>query len=68
MVWIYIREEKVREVFDNREKAVAYFKEMLLQTLKDFKNQDKNKEYDYPIVFPAIKIIPIKKREPFLGL
>jgi len=66
--WILIRNGEVRNTFKNRKEAVKYFKELLEQTLKDFKNQDKSDEYDYPIKIPETEIKPVEERESYLGL
>jgi hypothetical protein len=66
--WILIRNGEVRNIFNNRKEAVKYFKELLEQTLKDFKTQDKTFEYDYPIIVPSYEIKPIEERHSYLGL
>jgi len=66
--WILIRNGEVRNTFKNRKEAVKYFKELLEQTLKDFKNQDKSDEYDYPIKIPETEIKPVEERESYLSL
>lgn len=66
--WVLIRNGEVRNVFKDRKKAVAYFKELLSQTFKDFEGQDTSNEYTYPIVIPETKIIPIEEREAYLSL
>ncbi len=60
--WILIRDNEVRNVFNDRKEAVKHFKELLKQTLKDFESQDKNNMYDYSIIIPKIEIKPIKER------
>ena len=66
--WILIRNGEVRNVFSNRRKAIAYFKELLTQTLKDFENQDKIDAYDYSFKIPETEIKPVDKRESYLSL
>lgn len=66
--WILIRNGEVRNVFKDRREAVKYFKELLEQTLKDFKKQDKTNEYDYPIKIPETEIKPVEWRESHLSL
>lgn len=66
--WIFIRGGEVSGVFENRKKAVKYYKKLLEQTLKDLKNQDKTDEYDYPIKVFEIEIKPIEERKAYLGL
>lgn len=66
--WILIRDGEVRNVFKNRREAVKYFKELLEQTLKDFKRQDKIDDYDYPIKIPETEIKPVEWRESYLSL
>jgi len=66
--WILIRNGEVRHTFSNRREAVKYFKELLEQTLKDFKKQDKTDEYDYPIKIPETEIKPVDSRESYLSL
>ena len=66
--WILIREGEVTAIFKNRRTAVKHLKELLNQTLKDFENQDKSDEYDYPFKIPETEIKPVEKRELYLGL
>lgn len=66
--WILTRNGEVRNVFPNRKKAVEHFIELLEQTLKDFKKQDKTDEYDYPIKIPETEIKPVEWRESYLSL
>ncbi len=66
--WILIRDEEVTNTFKNRKEAVKYFIELLEQTLKDFKRQNKTNEYNYPIQIPEIEIKPVKWRESYLSL
>ena len=66
--WILIRNREVRNIFKNRREAVKHFKELLEQTLKDFKNQDKKDEYDYSIKIPEIIIQPVDERPSHLSL
>ncbi len=66
--WVLIRTGEVRNVFKNRREAVKHFKELLKQTLKDFKEQDKIDDYDYPIEIPEIKIKPVEERKAYLSL
>ncbi len=66
--WILIRNGEVRGIFPNRREAVKYFKELLKQTLRDFKEQDKNDEFDYPIKIFETEIKPVEERESYLSL
>jgi hypothetical protein len=66
--WIFIRNDEVRYVFNNRKEAIRYFKDLLKQTLKDFDKQDKTDEYTYPILIPKMEIKPIEIREAYLSL
>ncbi len=66
--WILIRDGEVRNVFKNRIEAVKYFIELLEQTLKDFKKQDKTNEFNYPIRIPETIIKPVEWRESHLSL
>ncbi len=66
--WIFIRDNEVRNVFANRKEAVKYFKELLKQTLKDFENQDKTNEYDYPIKIPTMCFMEVEERGAYLSL
>lgn len=66
--WVLIRNGEVRNVFKNRREAIKYFKELLEQTLKDFKKQDKTDEYDYHIKIPETEIKPVEWRDSFLSL
>ena len=66
--WILTRNGEVRNTFKNRREAVKYFKELLEQTLKDFKKQDKIDDYDYPIKIPETEIKPVDWRESYLSL
>lgn len=66
--WVLIRKGEIRYVFESRKEAVKHFKKILKQVLKDFDKQDKTNEYDYPIEFPETRIIPVEKREAYLGL
>lgn len=66
--WVIIRGNEIVNTFKNRQEAISYFIKMLKQTLKDFETQDKTDEFDYKVELPAIKIIPIEKREAYLGL
>ncbi len=66
--WVLIRNGEVRNVFKNRREAVKHFKELLKQTLEDFKKQDKIDEYDYSIKIPEIKIRPVEERKSYLSL
>lgn len=66
--WVAYREGDACGVFENRKKAVKWFKDLLKQTLKDFEKQDKTDEFDYPIEIKRIIIEPIKQRKAFLGL
>lgn len=66
--WIFIRQEEVRGIFDNRKEAVRYFKKMLRRTLSDFEKQDKIDEYDYSIKIPEMEFKPIHKRDAQLSL
>ncbi len=66
--WVLIRNGEVRGVFPDRRKAVKHFKELLEQTLKDFKKQDKDDEYDYPIKIPETEIKPVEDRKSYLSL
>lgn len=66
--WILIRKGEVRNIFQNRKQAVKHLKELLKQTLKDFDNQDKTNEYDYPILIPEIEIKPVEEREARMSL
>ena len=66
--WILIMNGEVRNVFENRKKAVKYFKELLKQTLKDFETQDETDEYDYPMKIHEIEFKPIDGRESYLSL
>ena len=68
MSWVYIRNGKVRKVFNNRKEAVKYFKELLKQTLKDFDKQDKRDDYDYPFTIMEQTIKPVDERESYLSL
>ena len=67
-LWLFIRDGEVRAVFENRIKAIEYFKELLKQTLQDFEDQDKNNVFDYSIIIPRTEIKPVEKREPYLSL
>jgi hypothetical protein len=67
--WICVRnDDTVVNIFKNREEGVKYLKDLLKQTLKDFDKQDKPCGFDYPIIIPELKIIPVEKRESFLSL
>jgi len=66
--WVAIRNNEICGVFENRKEVIRWFKELLNQTLKDCKNQDKTDEYDYPIEVYPIKIFPFEQRSTFLGL
>ena len=66
--WILIRNGEVVNVFENRRDAVKHFKELLEQTLKDFKTQDKTDEYSYPIKIPETEIKPVEERKSYLSL
>lgn len=66
--WIFVRDGIVQKVFNDRKEAVKYFKELLEQTLKDFKTQDKTDEFTYEIIIPKIEIKQIEERESYLGL
>ena len=66
--WIFIRSGEVRNVFKNRKEAIKYFKEMLIQTLKDFDKQDKSNEYDYKIFIPQMEFKEVETREADLSL
>ena len=66
--WVLIRDGEVRNVFENRKKAIAYFKKLLTQTLKDFKEQDKSDKFDYSIKIPELQIKPVGWENLFLGL
>ena len=66
--WIAYREGEAIGVFENRQEAVKWFKEMLKQTLEDFEKQDKTNEYDYKIEIKRLLIEPVKQRESYLGL
>lgn len=66
--WIYLRNDKVRMVFNNRKEAIKYFKDLLKQTLTDFDKQDKTNEFTYPILIPLQEIKPIEEREAYLSL
>ena len=59
---------EVRNVFKSRREAIKHFKKLLKQTLKDFKNQDKTDEYDYPIKISETEIKPVNERESYLSL
>lgn len=65
--WILIRDCEPNGIFKNRKEAVKHFKETLKQVLKDFENQDKSDEFDYPIKIPEIEYKPLKERESYLG-
>ena len=66
--WVLIRNGEVRNIFKNRREAVKHLKELLRQTLKDFKKQDTTDEYDYPIKIFETEIKPVYKRESYLSL
>lgn len=66
--WVMIREGEVRNVFDNRKKAVKHLQQLLKQTLKDFENQDKSDGYTYSIVIPMTIFKPIEERSARLSL
>ena len=66
--WVLIRNLEVTNVFDNRKEAVKHFKELLTQTLRDFKKQDTTDEYDYNIKIPEIEIKEVEDRKSFLSL
>ncbi len=66
--WILIRNGEVRNIFQNRKEAVKYFKKLLEQTLKDFKKQDKTKDFDYAIKIPETEIKPVEWRDSRLSL
>ena len=66
--WILIRDGEVRNVFKDRKEAVKHFKKLLKQTLKDFEEQDKIDEYDYPIKIPETEIKPVEERPAHLSL
>ena len=68
MTWVYYRDGEVRKVFKNRQEAISYYKKMLNQTLKDFQNQDKNDDYDYPIEIFNQGFREVRDREACLGL
>ena len=68
MVWIFIRDGQTRKVFADRKEAVTYFKEMLTQTLKDFKNQDKNDNFTYNIHLPEMSFIFVEERDVDMSL
>jgi len=66
--WVLTRNGEVRNVFDSRKKAVKHLKEMLQQTLTDFRIQDKSDEYDYEINIPETKIYPVEERPSYLSI
>lgn len=66
--WIFIRNDEVRYIFNNRKEAIRYFKELLKQTLKDFGKQDETEEFDYPILIPKMEFKPVEIREAYLSL
>lgn len=66
--WMLIRNGEIQGIFKNRKEAVKNFKELLTQTLKDFKKQDKSNDYDYPIKIPETEFKPIYTRETYLSL
>lgn len=66
--WILIRNGEVRNVFENRREAVKHFKQLLHQTLTDFKEQDKNDEFDYPFKIFETEIKPVDERKWYLSL
>ena len=66
--WILIYKGEVRNIFDNRKKAIKHLKEILKQSLKDIMRQDKTDDYDYPINIPTLEIKPVRWRESYSGL
>jgi len=66
--WVFVRNLEIRGIFNNRKEAVKFFKDMLRQTLKDLKNQDKTDEYNYSIEVPKMEIKPVEEREAEFGL
>lgn len=66
--WVLMREGETKNIFKNRKAAVTYLRELLAQTLEDFKDQDKTDTYDYSFKIPEIEIKPVDWRESYLGL
>jgi len=66
--WIMTRKGEVVNIFDNREDAVKYFIELLIQTLNDFEKQNKPCEFDYSFIIPQTEFKPVLERESFLSL
>ncbi|MHA1481874.1 MAG: hypothetical protein ACTSQA_00365, partial [Candidatus Heimdallarchaeaceae archaeon] len=66
--WVAVRNGEPCGIFDNRKKAVRWFKDLLEQTLADFKRQDKFDEFDYPIEIPHLTIKPMHERTAELSL
>ncbi len=68
ITWVATRDGETCGVFMDRKSAVKWIKELLSQTLKDLKPQDKTDEFDYPIEIPRYEIKQVNNRKPFLGL
>ncbi len=66
--WIAYRDGDACGIFENRRKAVKWFKKILKQTLKDFENQDETDEFDYTIETKRLIIEPLSERKTYLGL
>jgi len=60
--WVYLRDGEVCKIFDNRNEAILYYKEMLKQTLKDMENHNYN-NYDHSIKVKEFEFKPIMNKE-----
>lgn len=68
ITWVATRDGEIAGTFPNREAAVKWIKELLSQTLRDLKSQDKPCEFDYPISIPKYEIKEVENRSAFLGM
>ena len=66
--WIFLRNNEVRMIFNNRKEAIKYFKDLLKQTLKDINKQDKTDECDYEIEIPLMQFREVNERSADLSL
>ena len=68
MKWAMIRNDKITNIFENREDAIKHFRKLLKQNLKDLKPQEHITEFDYEIIIPSFKILEVEERPAYLGL
>ena len=67
--WILSRGDIIIGSFDSRQEGIIHLQNMIKQSLKDLKGQEKkNSEFTYNIDFKRIQLYYIELREAYLGL